>query len=105
MSKPTVKVGDIYDSKHYGKVEIIKYHGWYNVEIKFLNTNTTSVVHMCAVKCGSVRDPSSKASSEKKKLEIIRLHNLKVNPTAISRITLLPRQAIVSVLKKEGLLD
>lgn len=52
-----INVGDVFDSLHYGKFEILIVHDYLNVVIRFISTGYIHTVQACKVRIGSVKDP------------------------------------------------
>lgn len=49
-------IGEVYNSKSYGKFKVVEYVDMYNVTIQFLDTNYSCVVGTTDIKRGSVKD-------------------------------------------------
>ena len=49
--------GTIYETNNFGSLEIISYHGWDNVEILFIDTNTSLRVRSERIRSKSIKDP------------------------------------------------
>ncbi|WP_052298098.1 hypothetical protein [Moritella sp. PE36] len=55
-----IQVGNIFDSKRYGKFEILEYVSSGRIRIKFLNTGFETFVKAYHVRNGSIKDPYEK---------------------------------------------
>ena len=56
VREPTVEVGDIFETKLNGKLEVIKYDNPREVTVRFLNTGYETVVEAGQIRSGEVRD-------------------------------------------------
>jgi protein-arginine kinase activator protein McsA len=56
ISKPSIFVGDIFDTKNYGKVEILEYVKSTDITVKFLNTGSIQKTNSSQVKNGILKD-------------------------------------------------
>lgn len=57
MGKPSIKVGDVFETGNYGDCEVIKYESYRKVTVRFFDTGTEVVVQGGDLKKGEVRDP------------------------------------------------
>lgn len=56
IREPTVEVGDIFETKLNGKLEVINYENPKKVAVRFLNTGYETVVEAGQIRSGEVRD-------------------------------------------------
>ena len=56
VREPSVVVGDVFETKYNGKLEVIKYQDAVNVTVRFLNTGYETTVEASQIRTGEVRD-------------------------------------------------
>ena len=56
MSKGKELVGSIYPSNNYGNMEIIEYHGYHKIKVRFVNTGYETVTYLDRIKNGTIKD-------------------------------------------------
>lgn len=56
ISKPSIFVGNVFDTKNYGKIEILEYVKSADIVVKFLNTGSVQKTNSAQVKNGLLKD-------------------------------------------------
>ena len=56
VREPSVEVGDIFETKLNGNLEVIKYQDAFNVTVRFLNTGYETTIEASQIRTGEVRD-------------------------------------------------